>query len=1162
MSAQENRFSLDLKYTQTEGRIYLNGIHALVRLPMDQSRADKARGLKTATFISGYPGSPLGGLDMEVKRRQKLLRDQDVHFTPGLNEDLAATAILGSQLIHRYPGPKYDGVLGIWFGKGPGVDRSGDALRHGNMMGVGKNGGVLVYAGDDPTAKSSTLPSDATLPLISAGMPVLLPGSVQDILDMGLHGFLLSRTSGLWVVMRIVTNVADGSATAEVSPKRITPTIPRLEIDGKPFEHQLNVDYVATPMIVEVERLLYRSRMEMALLYARENGLNRILLSTRNAWLGIVAAGKTYYDMRQALEELGLGEAELECYGIRILKMGMVYPLEPQIVREFAQGLQEILVVEEKRPLLETAIKEALYSLAERPRVVGKLDEEERPLLPNYGELDSDLIARAIARRLERKTTIPSVGARVEYLDQMAQRKPQPGTQRIPYFCSGCPHNTSIRLPEGSTTGAGIGCHTLLVFADKEIAGEHVGLMHMGAEGAHWVGVAPFSETAHVFQNIGDGTLFHSGTLSIRYAISAGVNITYKILFNHVVAMTGGQDATGGLSVPGLTRLLEAEGVKKIIITCDDLSTYKGVSVAKVAEVWHRIRILEAQEVLRSTPGVTVLIHDQQCALEKRRRRKRGLQPDPPGRVYINSRVCEGCGDCGKKSNCLSVHPIDTEFGSKVRIHQSSCNKDYSCLLGDCPSLLTVDPEPRPAGQKRHHPVPEVDLPKPVLKVPSDRFEMYMTGIGGTGVVTTNQIMGTAALLDGKHIRALDQTGLAQKGGPVVSHLKLSTNEMNASNNVSMGSADLFLAFDMLVATQPSSLAKADPKRTIAVVSTSEIPSGRMVTESSVHFPDKDAKLENIRRATRQGEEFHLDAEATAEAFFGDYMAANNIALGAAYQSGAIPISLESIEEAIRLNGVEIEMNLAAFRWGRLAVADPALFEAEIEKASASPVPPREPSPEAKQLAEPVRATGEVQELLERRVSELIAYQDRAYAGQYVDFVKRVQQIEEEKCPGRTAITAAVSRYLFKLMAYKDEYEVARLMLDPDFQTEVKAKFGDKAKVHWHLQPPSLSITGLHSKFAVGPWFSPGFRILRSLKRLRGTPLDVFGHNAVRREERSLIQEYRQMVETALARLASRNYDTAVAIARLPDMVRGYERIKIATIGPFREKAKSLLEQL
>lgn len=1157
-------FSLGLKYTQREGEIYLGGIHAIVRLSIDQHRADKRRRLNTATLFAGYPGSPLGGLDLELKRQQKLLKEHQIHHISGINEDLAATAILGSQMMHRYPFPKYDAVLGMWYGKSPGVDRSGDALRHGNMMGVGKNGSVLVLAGDDPTSKSSTIPSDSSGLLVSTGMPILLPGNVQDILDLGLHGFMLSRSSGLWVACKIVTNVADGAGTAEVSPDRINPVMPEMDFDGRPFVPEMNLDAIARSVdIVEAERVLYDGRLEMARLYAWENDLNRITVPTHDAWLGIVAAGKSYYDMRQALAELGLNDAALECYGIRILKLGMVWPVEPRIIREFTRGLREVLVVEEKRSLVETAIKEVLYGLTDRPVVVGKRDETGDLLLPLHGELDSDLIARAIGRRLAaRGIAIPSVESRIRYLLGVKPEPPLTGVQRIPYFCSGCPHNSSIRLPQGSIVGAGIGCHTMIVFVDPEIVGEHCGLIHMGGEGSQWVGLAPFTGTPHMFQNMGDGTFFHSGSMSIRFAVSAGVNMTFKILYNHVVAMTGGQEPVGVLRVPDLTRLLQAEGVKKIIVTTDYPANYKGVSLAKIAEVWHRDRMLEAQTTLAAVPGVTVLIHDQQCALERRRRWKRGLEPELPTRVYINQRVCEGCGDCGRKSNCLSVHPVETEFGHKVHIHQSSCNKDYSCLRGDCPSFITVDPGDGGRVVRHHHPFPNVDLPEPEAQVPTDSFQLYMVGIGGTGVVTVNQIMGTAALLDGKHIRSLDQTGLAQKGGPVVSHLKTASQEMDVSNSISAGKADVYLAFELLAATQPHNLAKADPERTIAVVSTSKIPTGEMVTDNTVTFPDVDAKVEEIRQVAAQGKTFCLDAEAMAEAFFGEYLAANNIILGAAYQLGAIPISMAAIEKAVQLNGVAVEMNLSAFRWGRLAVVDPGRVKDELERAQATGHQPMRLAADAQSLVESVGATTEVRRLIEKRLPELIAYQDLDYAHQYVDFVNKVRQAEEEKTPGQTRITEAVARYLFKLMAYKDEYEVARLVLDPEFRAEVTTKFGEKARVFIHLDPPILRDRGLKGKFKLGPRFIPGLKLLGAMKRLRGTPLDPFGHSAIRRTERALIGQYRQMMETALAKLTKQNYDTVVAIAQLPDRVRGYEQIKMASVGPYREMADRLLEQL
>jgi indolepyruvate ferredoxin oxidoreductase len=1150
-------FSLESKYTLERGRIYLSGIQALVRLPLDQHRADLRRGLRTATFISGYRGSPLGGLDQTLERHKKLLEAHNVVFSSGLNEDLGATAVFGSQMVHLFPRPKYDGVLGMWYGKAPGVDRTGDVFKHANYAGVGKNGGVLALAGDDPLSKSSTLPSHSEVALYDALMPTLYPGNVQEILDLGLHGFMLSRHSGLWVGVKIVTNVADEAGTAEVDPERIAPVIPVVELDGRPFQHQINVNLIP-PYGLDMERTLHFARLEMARRYARENRLNQIVVPAPGAWLGILTAGKTYYDVRQALRELGLDDAALARYGIRILKMGLLFPMEPHIVREFARGLQEILVVEEKRAFLEMFAKDILYGMPDRPRIVGKVDEEERPLLSPVGELDSDSIARAVARRLARKLRIESVEARLQHLDEL-KRRPKPLTlQRTAYFCSGCPHNRSTVIPDGAVAAAGIGCHGMAMGMDRGI----IGVTHMGGEGAQWVGAAPFTETPHLFQNLGDGTLFHSGSLAITYAIASGVNITYKILYNSAVAMTGGQAAAGALPIPALTRRLEADGVKRIIVTTDDLAKYRGVALARNAEVWHRDRLLEAQAALAATPGVTVLIHDQQCAAEKRRLRKRGRLADPPRRVYINERVCEGCGDCGRKSNCLSVQPVETEFGRKTQIHQSSCNKDYSCLLGDCPSFLTVEPVGPPSKRERRLTPLEAELPEPVLKVPADGFAVHMMGIGGTGVVTMNQILGTAALLDGRHVRGLDQTGLSQKGGPVVSDLKVFSAPIEVSNKISAGGADLYLGFDLLVATDPANLDKADPGRTIAVVSTSQIPTGRMVVDTGVHFPELSSLLMSIDRVTRKDQNVYLDAQGMAEALFDDHMATNPILIGAAYQAGALPISAVSIERAIRLNGVAVEMNLLAFRWGRMAVVDPKHVEATVARAAGKQEAARVLSAEARALVDSVGATGDLLRLLEVRVPDLIEYQNAAYASEYVGVVRRVVEAERQRTPGRTGLSEAVARYLYKLMAYKDEYEVARLHLDAAVQAEMRARFGEAVRWSWHLHPPILRALGLKKKIRLGAWFAPAFKVLRALRGLRGTALDIFGYAEVRRVERALIGEYRRMIESALSRLGPDTHDTAVRLAELPDEIRGYEAIKLESVKRFREKARQLLSQL
>ncbi len=1158
MTTQSGEFSLEAKYTQERGRIFLSGIQALVRLPLDQHRADLRRGLNTATFISGYRGSPLGGFDQTLERLSVLLKAHDVVFSSGLNEDLGATAVYGSQMAGLFPKPKYDGVIGMWYGKAPGVDRTGDLFKHANYAGVGKNGGVLALAGDDPLSKSSTLPSASEVALYDAFMPTLYPGNVQEILDLGLHGFMLSRTSGLWVGFKIVTNVADEIGTAEVDAERVSPIIPVVELDGKPFQHQINVNLIP-PYGLDMERTIHGARLELARRYAYENKLNRITVPTPNAWLGILTSGKTYYDVRQALTELGLDEGALRRYGIRILKMGMLFPMEPRVVREFSRGLQEILVVEEKRSFLEMFCKDILYGMTDRPQVVGKVDEEDRPLLQPVGELDSDLVARAIARRLARRIRIDSVEARIQHLDELKRRPKLFTLARSAFFCSGCPHNRSTVVPEGSVASAGIGCHGMAMGMDRGI----IGVTHMGAEGAQWVGIAPFTETSHLFQNIGDGTFFHSGGLALNYAVASGVNITYKILYNGAVAMTGGQNAAGALPIPALSRRLEAEGVKKIIITSDDTAKYSGTSIAGNAEVWHRDRLLEAQSVLAATRGVTVLIHDQHCAAEKRRLRKRGKMVDPQTRVFINERVCEGCGDCGKKSNCLSVQPLDTEFGRKTAIHQSSCNKDYSCLLGDCPSFLTiVGAGTAPKRERKVTPL-EGELPEPSLKVPAEGFALHMMGIGGTGVVTINQILGTAAMLDGRHVRGLDQTGLSQKGGPVVSDLKLASATIESANKVSAGSADLYLGFDLLVATDPVNLDKAESGRTIAVVSTSQIPTGQMVVDTAVHFPELSSMLMSIDRVTRKDPNVYLDAQAIAEGLFGDHMAVNPIMLGAAYQAGALPVSAPSIEKAIRLNGVSVEMNLLAFRWGRMAVVDRTQVEAAVAQATTRATEqPVALGAVAQALVDRVGAAGELRRLLEVRVPELIAYQNSAYAAEYVDFVARVAQVEAERAPGQRGLAEAAARYLHKLMAYKDEYEVARLHLDAAVQAHLQSKFGPKVRTYWHLHPPLLRALGLKKKIRLGSWFTPAFRLLAAMKGLRGTRLDVFGYAAIRQVERALIEEYRQHLETALVRLSPVTHDLAVKLAELPDEVRGYEHVKMENVERFRDRAQQLIAQI
>ncbi len=1146
-------FTLDAKYRQEEGVIFLSGIQALVRLPLDQHRADRRRGLNTATLISGYRGSPLGGLDLTLERNPDLLREHNVVFISGLNEDLGATAIYGSQLANLFPRPKYDGVLGMWYGKGPGVDRSGDIFKHANFAGVSRYGGVLALGGDDPLSKSSTIPSHSEVAFYDALFPVIFPGTIQEILDLGRLGFELSRYSGLWVGVKIVTNVADEIGTAEVAPDRVVSVDPGFMYDGRPWQQRQN-PLLMPPWGLDTEREIHYGRLEAAKAFAAANRLNRITLATPDAWLGIAAAGKTYYDLREALRELGLDDAALRRHGVRLMKIGMLFPMEPGIVRELARGLEELLVIEEKRAFCELFIRDILYNQAERPRVTGKYDLDGRPLVPADAELDADRVAEIVAARLERRVHLDSITARVALLEALRQRPAPLTLARQPYFCSGCPHNRSTVLPEGSIASAGIGCHGMALLMDRRT----MGLTHMGGEGVQWVGMAPFTETPHIFQNLGDGTYFHSGSLAVRQAVAANVNITYKILYNSAVAMTGGQDAAGAIPVPDLTRSLQAEGVKRIIVMTDEPDKYgRDAQWAPGVEVWHRDRLDEVQILLREIPGVTALVYDQRCAAEKRRLRKRGKLPDPAMRVFINEAVCEGCGDCGVKSNCLSVHPVETEFGRKTQIHQSSCNKDYSCLDGDCPSFLTVIPLGEPRKKERRIFTVERALPEPALRVPRDA-NIFMMGIGGTGVVTVNQILGTAALLDGKHIRGLDQTGLSQKGGPVVSHLKIFERAPEVANKVAAGEADCYLGFDILVATSPQNLDHARPEKTIAVVSTSQVPTGAMVTHTDVEFPEANGLVTSLNRFTRKDENVFLDALGLAETLFDDHMAANMIVLGAAYQAGAIPVAAAAIEEAIVLNGVSVPMNTQAFRVGRLLVADPAwVATLKRQRVGAVRVAP-ELTAEARGLVDAAGASGELRRLLEIRVPELVAYQDAAYARQYVEFVRRVREAERAAIGGETRLGEGVARHLFKLMAYKDEYEVARLHLQNDVAKALAAEFPGGVRLQYNLHPPLLRALGMKRKLKLGRWFDGAFRLLLALRGLRGTALDPFGRAEVRRVERQLVGEYRALVEKALVSLSPESYERAVKLANLPDVIRGYEEIKLRNVRRFRDEVRAL----
>ncbi|MBS0429957.1 MAG: indolepyruvate ferredoxin oxidoreductase family protein [Proteobacteria bacterium] len=1139
-------------FTQQEGEIHLGGIDALVRLTLDQIRTDARRGLKTGMFVSGYRGSPVGMLDASLIRQQKLLEEHNIRFVDGLNEDLAATAVWGTQMMHTVGQQKFDGVTGMWYGKAPGVDRSGDALKHANYTGTGKNGGVLAVVGDDPSCKSSSLCSQSEPMLFHVGMPSLYPGNVQEILDLGLHGYNMSRLSGLWVGLKIVTNVADGSGTASVSPERLNFVTPDLSFDGKIFTPNMNLGMNVRSEALEMEQSLYTRRLEVAKRYARENRLNNVVFENRDAWLGIITAGKTYNDLRQAFLELGLDDEALRRYGIRILKMGMLFPMEPTVVRDFAKGLEEIFVIEEKRPFLEMFAKNVLYGMANAPRIVGKFDEEEKELLPHYGEFESDVIGRALTRRLSRKANVESAEAWLKRLDEIHARVKLATSTRTAWYCSGCPHNSSTQAVDGSIVSAGIGCHTMAMWMDRNV----VMGTHMGAEGAQWIGMAPFTDTKHIFQNMGDGTYAHSGSLAIRYAASTNANITFKLLRNAHTSMTGGQEIMGAHPVANMVADLLANGVKKVIVTTNDLTPYQGISLAGATEVWHRDRLDEAQRTLAGIPGTTVLVHDQECAAELRRARSRGKAEEPAEVTVINERVCEGCGDCGVKSNCMSVEPVETEFGRKTRIHQSSCNKDFSCVKGFCPSFLTITPHAEPASadgakkkrKKGRIPVLDRALPEPVVKVDdSFGFGIHVMGIGGTGSVTVVATIANAARLEGKHVVGLDQTGLAQKGGAVISDIKITRDPFSGSNKISDGRTDLYLGFDILNATDPKNLDKCLPERTIAVVSTTRTPTGQMIANRRVAFPIVPDLTGGIDRVTRKEHNVYLDGQALAEGLFGDAMATNNFMVGVAFQAGTIPLKAESIEAAIEASGVGVEQSLAAFRWGRMAVVDRAFVLAEIAKHARAQATPKLTA-QARAIVEAAGAHGETRRLLEVRVPELIEFQDESYARRYASTVAKVVAAERRVMPESSQLSEAAARYLYKLMAYKDEYEVARLHTDPAFLAELDAMFPNGYSVKYNLAPPTISkrdpATGHLIKQQFGPWVRTAFKWLTRFKGLRGGMLDMFGKTEERRMERQLIEEYIGELDEISRQLSAANHAHAVALAQVPDEIRGYGHVK------------------
>lgn len=1170
--------SLDDKYTLEQGRVFLTGTQALIRLTMMQRQRDKAAGLNTAGFITGYRGSPLGSVDQTAAKARKYLDAHQVKFVPGVNEDLAATSIWGTQQVNLFPDAKVDGVFSMWYGKGPGVDRSGDVFKHANGAGTAAHGGVLVLAGDDHAAKSSTNAHQSEHILKACGIPVLYPSSVQEYLDYGLHGWAMSRYTGLWVAMKCVTDVVESGATVDIDPQRVKIVMPddfELPVGG------LNIRW--PDGILEQEARLVNHKWYAALAYARANKLNRIIWDSPHARFGIMTAGKSYLDTRQALDDLGIDENVARDIGLRLYKVGMTWPLEAEGVRAFAQGLEEILVVEEKRQLLEYQLKEELYNWRDdtRPRVVGKFDDtgewsnKHRAghgdwLLPGTYELNPTQIARAIASRIAKyfagHPIEQRVNQRIAFLEAReatltVSSKPNPQTDRIPHFCSGCPHNTSTRVPEGSRALAGIGCHYMALWMDRETST----FTHMGAEGTTWIGHAPFTNEKHVFANIGDGTYYHSGLLAIRAAVASRVNMTYKILFNDAVAMTGGQSHDGPLDPATISRQIAAEGVTPIVVVTDEPEKYPAATDwAPGVTIRHRSELDAVQRELREAVGVSAMIYDQTCASEKRRRRKRNAYPDPAKRAVINEAVCEGCGDCSVKSNCLSVEPLETEFGRKRQINQSSCNKDFSCVTGFCPSFVTVEggqlKKPKKAALKDASGVAisalerAAKLALPVLPSTAQPYGVLVTGIGGTGVVTVGQIIAMAAHVEGKACSVLDMSGLAQKGGPVMSHVRLadSTEHLHATR-VGTGAADLVIACDVIVTGSRDALSRMGQGRTHAAINSTLAPTAAFVKNPDWKYPDAGAEA-LIRSACGAEAVAAIDAGKIATALMGDAIATNMFMLGYAWQHGWVPLSEAAILRSIALNGVSVEFNQQSFAWGRLAAHDLSAVEKEFKVMAPAQVIEFKRSPT-------------LEELVARRVSFLRDYQNDAYAASYRQFVEQVRAAESKVAASSKTLrlTEAVARYLFKLMAYKDEYEVARLHSAPAFKAKINDMFEGNFTVKYHLAPPLLSrhdAQGHLVKREFGSWVGKVFPVLASLRFLRGTMLDPFGHTQERKSERALIAQYRQTILRLLPQITADNLAQMVAVASIPEEIRGYGHVKEKHLLAAQAKETSLMAAL
>ncbi len=1137
--------SLDDKYTLLNGRIFVTGIQALVRLPMLQKLLDQKSGLNTAGYITGYRGSPLGALDQQLQRAEHFLQQHDIVFQPGVNEELAATACSGTQQINLQGAGAYDGVFSMWYGKGPGVDRSGDALRHANNFGTSEYGGMLALLGDDHACESSTTAHQSEYAMMDAMIPVLNPASVQEILDYGLYGFAMSRFTGGVVSYKCVHDTVEATASIEVSEDRTRIITPE---DFELPEGGLNIR--AQDTFLDQEYRVHYYKTEAAKAFVRTNKLDRITVDSKDAWLGIATTGKSFLDVRQALLELGIDDSTAKQLGIRVYKLAMSWPIESTMAERFAKGLQSIIVVEEKRGLIEEQLKSLLYGRANAPQIEGKLDRESQILFPSTARLNATDIAIKLGKRIVQKTANNAVGLRVVKLEEMMQASRQrqaPAMTRTPYFCAGCPHNTGTRIPDGSVAKSGIGCHFMVQWMDRNTAG----FTQMGGEGASWIGEAPFSKNTHIFQNIGDGTYYHSGLLAVRASVASKVNVTFKILFNDAVAMTGGQAMDGPLTPVAIAQQVNGEGVVKIAVVTDEPDKYPSDTPwpAGVA-IHHRDDFDQVQREFRELTGTSVIIYDQTCAAEKRRRRKRGTFPDPAKRIFINEEVCEGCGDCGLASNCVAILPQDTPLGRKRRIDQSACNKDYSCVNGFCPSFVSIHGGrlKQSAGNESTHSNWSKPLPDAVLPTLAENFGIVLTGVGGTGVVTIGAIIGMAAHIANLGCSILDMMGLAQKGGSVTSHIIIApTPEEISSTHIASGRANLLLGCDIVTAAANTTLDRIKHGSTKAIINTHQMMTGDFARDRNATFPTGELQSAISDVAGEEHSRF-INATKLAEALLGNTIGANMFMLGFAWQSGAVPIPIDAIEKAIELNGQAVEMNTRAFQWGRRAAFD----QQTVEEIATPTIVINTPEKFNRHKQQPL------EQVIADRVLRLTDYQNARYAKRYQNVVNHIDQQEKQKTPGMSGVALNAAKYLYKLMAYKDEYEVARLHSNGKLVDAIEAQFEGDYEIRFHLAPPLISrkdnVTGHLKKREYGSSMLRRFNSLAKLKFLRGTPADVFGYSAERRSERALITEYEALINTVGNSLTPANHSLAVKITGLPDQIRGYGHVKAKSIEQYHSE--------